>query len=158
MQERMEFAGHAHKQQQSAQPQIRQLTEDEIAQGCKLDPCIGMRVERLWPEVSTELTHMPTWLPLLAATMVPVACVQWQSLPGLMVLLLACWTDNLGNTEARLCCFVRVWLLCTKQSKQSLRRPRLGETYLRRLPGHAQDGGWFEGVVTDYSALDRTHW
>lgn len=21
-----------------------------------------------------------------------------------------------------------------------------------------QDGGWFEGVVTDYSALDRTHW
>ncbi|KAL3134030.1 hypothetical protein ABBQ32_008464 [Trebouxia sp. C0010 RCD-2024] len=67
--ERMEAAALTYKQPQSAQPQIRQLTEDEIAQGCKLDPCIGMRVQRLWPE----------------------------------------------------------------------------------------DGGWFEGVVTDYSALDSTH-
>lgn len=48
----MEAAALTYKQPQSAQPQIRQLTEDEIAQGCKLDPCIGMRVQRLWPEVS----------------------------------------------------------------------------------------------------------
>ena len=25
-------------------------------------------------------------------------------------------------------------------------------------PCLVQDGGWFEGVVTDYSALDKTHW
>lgn len=60
MQERMESASAAptYKQSQSAQPQIRQLTEDEIAQGCKLDPCIGMLVQRLWPEVSAHWTDL----------------------------------------------------------------------------------------------------
>ena len=59
MQERMEAAAALpYKQPQSTQPQIRQLTEDEIAQGCKLDPCIGMRVQRLWPEVSAHFGVM----------------------------------------------------------------------------------------------------
>lgn len=38
---------------------MRQLTEDEIAQGCKLDPYIGMRVKRLWPEVCLSFACMP---------------------------------------------------------------------------------------------------
>lgn len=45
------YAAPAYEPPRSKQPQqIRQLTEDEIAQGCKLDPFIGMRVRRLWPE------------------------------------------------------------------------------------------------------------
>lgn len=51
----MDSTVHTYEHSHSAQPQIRQLTEDEIAQGCKLDPCIGMRVSRYWPEVSTDL-------------------------------------------------------------------------------------------------------
>lgn len=43
-------AAPAYEPPQPTQQQMRQLTEDEIAQGCKLDPYIGMRVKRLWPE------------------------------------------------------------------------------------------------------------
>ena len=63
IQERMDSTVHTNEQHQSAQPQIRQLTEDEIAQGCKLDPCIGMRVSRYWPEVSSHLLDSGLTLP-----------------------------------------------------------------------------------------------
>ncbi|DBB17059.1 hypothetical protein WJX82_011497 [Trebouxia sp. C0006] len=43
-------AAPAYEPPQPTHQQMRQLTEDEIAQGCKLDPYIGMRVKRLWPE------------------------------------------------------------------------------------------------------------
>ncbi len=47
---------------------MRQLTEDEIAQGCKLDPYIGMRVKRLWPEVCLSFACMSrqAWLHCIA--------------------------------------------------------------------------------------------
>ncbi len=62
-QERLEpstsHAAPAYEPPQPTQQQMRQLTEDEIAQGCKLDPYIGMRVKRLWPEVCLSFACMP---------------------------------------------------------------------------------------------------
>ena len=52
------FAAPVYEPPESArQPQTRQLTDDEIAQGCKLDPFLGMRVKRLWPEVTHYVCH-----------------------------------------------------------------------------------------------------
>lgn len=61
-------AAPAYEPPQPTQQQMRQLTEDEIAQGCKLDPYIGMRVKRLWPEVFLSLACMPRqpWLHCIA--------------------------------------------------------------------------------------------
>ena len=63
MQERMEsgnaYAAPSDEQPQTAhQQQMRQLTEDEIAQGCKLDPFLGRRVSRLWPEVRSAVNAL----------------------------------------------------------------------------------------------------
>lgn len=54
LQERGSPEGYAEPESQQGLPQTRQLTADEVAQGCKLDPCIGMRVKRFWPDVSTQ--------------------------------------------------------------------------------------------------------
>lgn len=51
------YAAPAYEPALPVHQQMRQLTEDEIAQGCKLDPCIGMRVKRLWPEVCLTTAH-----------------------------------------------------------------------------------------------------
>lgn len=52
LQEREAGMGHAEAASQQT------LTADEIAQGCKLDSFIGMRVKRWWPEVrSPDPSH-----------------------------------------------------------------------------------------------------
>lgn len=106
MQERMEAAALTYKQPQSAQPQIRQLTEDEIAQGCKLDPCIGMRVQRLWPEVSGLIGVMCQPHCALCPGLVKTACMQWLSLHVCYrdIIPYLIWLSRLQCQSLRECC------------------------------------------------------
>ncbi len=85
-QERLEpsisHAAPAYEPPQPTQQQMRQLTEDEIAQGCRLDPYIGMRVKRLWPEVCLSFACMPRQACLHCIALKPFVMLIFVSLSG----------------------------------------------------------------------------
>ncbi len=106
-QERLEpsiyHAAPAYEPPQPTQQQMRQLTEDEIAQGCKLDPFIGMRVKRLWPEVCLSFPCMSSqaWLHCAQAFYYANLCK-----PVRQAQIRACEQRNVAHCHVLVACFL----------------------------------------------------